>query len=215
MKALATLNCSLLNETNPLACQKEGSLASIGQAPYNVLRVGSSVVSNNIACKNVNIIFVEGTLEISGQVIKDTTVTSGCVFVLASGSNLIISDTPSDARTYTRTPPPSGEIGVPTTDRFDAAIIANSGATVQTKFGARGATTKSTDWLRITGWVYSANTVPTFKRNLAPVDNKQYPAEWIVYDASLLDSLRPMLGLEKTVDLTCGTSEHVLCNSQQ
>lgn len=210
LRSSAKLNCDLMNSANANTCNIDGDLAEIGAAPVNVLAVGSAS-ANNIVCNQTNIIFVTGTLTINGQVTKGTTgQNNGCMFVLASGANLVITDTPSDVRVAAG----DGK-GSPTTDRFEAAIVANAGATIQTQKGTRGTTTKSTDRLEIRGWVYSANTVPLFKRNLAPVDNRRYPSEWIIYDASLLDVFRPILGSEKTVDLICGTSTHVLCAAPQ
>jgi hypothetical protein len=136
---------------------------------------------------------------------------SGCIFVLNRGATLVIDDAVSDTRGYTNNPPAAGELGTPAMDKFEAAIVASAGSTFQTVKGLKGATTKSTDRLEIHGWVYSADAVPLFKRDLAPVDNRRFPAEYLVYDAKLLDLFRPILGSVKTVDLTCGTSDHVLC----
>lgn len=207
LRAIGISNCSYLNTINNTNCQTNGSIDSIGAAPYNMIYVESATVTNLI-CKNANVIFVTGALTVNGSITKDTTTQSGCMFVFGPSALLTINDTPSDIRT------PAGDgKGQPNPDKFEAAVVAMNGATVQTTKGARGATTKSTDRLEFRGWVYSANTTPIFKRDLAPVDNKRYPAEWIIYDASLLDVLRPIVGIEKTVDLLCGTTTHPLCGN--
>lgn len=212
LRSSAILNCELMNtaEVGVVNCQNGGSLASIGSKPFNVIYANNAGTISNISCKRTNVIFVTGALTITGNVIKDAAFAdSGCIFVLANGATLSINDTPSDAP---RVPAGDG-LGSPTVDKFEAAIVANAGATVQITKGARGATTKSTDRLELRGWLYSASTLPTFKRDLAPVDNRRYPAEYIIYDARLLDLFRPLLGSEKTVDLICGTSEHILCKA--
>ncbi len=209
LRASARLNCDLMNTTTPNTCNTDGGLDEVGAATYNVLTVGTQTVAD-ITCSRTNVIFVTGTLTINGQVKKSTTgQNNGCMFVIAAGGSIIIGDTPSDVRL----PAPEDTKRQPTADIFDAAIVANSGASVTVNKGARGATSKSTDRLEIRGWVYSSSTVPLFKRDLAPVDNRRYPAEWIKYDANLLDIFRPLLGVEKTVDLTCGTTTHPFCTT--
>ncbi|MFZ2189789.1 MAG: hypothetical protein WAV48_03350, partial [Candidatus Magasanikiibacteriota bacterium] len=212
LRASAILNCELMNAatTESVPCQSSGSLATIGAKQFNILYLNNvGVVNNSILCTNTNVMFVTGALDIRGNVLKANTSTSGCIFVLANGASLTIGDTPSD---IPRVSAGDGKTA-PTIDKFEAAIVANAGASVIIPKGARGATTKSTDRLEIRGWVFSSNTLPQFKRDLAPVDNKRYPSEYIIYDAKLLDLFRPILGVEKTVDLTCGTSGHVLCGS--
>lgn len=209
LRSSARLNCDLMNTTTPNTCNTDGGLEEVGAATYNILTVGTQTVTD-ITCANTNVIFVTGTLTVNGQVKKAATgQNNGCMFVIASGGTLAIGDTPSDVRL----PAPEDTKRQPTADIFDAAVVANSGATVVVNKGVRGATSKSTDRLEIRGWVYSSSTVPQFKRDLAPVDNRRYPAEWIKYDANLLDVFRPLLGVEKTVDLTCGTTTHPFCTT--
>lgn len=210
LRSTAILNCDRINIDSAGSCQNGGSLSTIGQARYNILYATGGTITN-LVCTNTNVIFVTGALLVNGQVSKATTGThNGCIFILADGASLTIDDIPSDSPR-----PPAGDgKGSPIVDKFDAAVIAGSGATFTVNKGARGATTKSTDRLEIRGWVYMADTTPVFKRNLAPIDNRRYPSEWIIYDATLLDLFRDLLGVEKTVDLTCGTSTHALCQSQ-
>ncbi len=211
LRSTAILNCERMNTESSGTCQTTGSLSSIGQADLNILYSSGGTVVSDISCSKANVIFVTGNLIMRGQVKKTAGAGNGCVFVLANGASLTIEDVPSDLPR-----PPAGDgKGSPIVDRFDAAIIATSSAQLRVTKGERGATTKSTDRLEIHGWVYASDTVPLFKRNLAPVDNRRYPSEWIVYDASLLDTLRPLLGTEKTVDLICGTSTHALCQAGQ
>ncbi|MCC7304324.1 hypothetical protein IT418_02855 [bacterium] len=205
-RAAALLNCDLMNESSSGKCQTNGTLSTVGQAEYNILNTGTATI-DSLVCNKVNVIFVTGVLTVKGDVTKADN-TSGCMFVLANGAAITIEDVPSNVRTTTT----DGK-GIPYVDKFQAAVVANSGAQISTKKAATQAANKSIDRLEITGWIYSADTAPNFLRSLASVDNRRYPAEWIVYDATLLDLFRPLLGSEKTVDLTCGTSEHILCST--
>ncbi len=207
-RAIALQNCDLLNETSAGTCQTGSSIDAIGtnSAIFKIISVGTATV-DSLVCNKVNTVFVSGTLTIKGDVVKSDS-SSGCMFVLASGATLNIDDVPSNKRTATA----DGK-GIPYTDKFQAAVVANAGAKVMVRKSANKSTNKSIDRLEITGWVYSAENRPNFLRSLAPVDNRRYPSEWIIYDANLLDIFRPLLGSEKTVDLTCGTSNHVLCST--
>lgn len=208
LDALARSNCLDINEASGInsTCVVDGAL---GSAPYTIKTVGTDTWSNTV-CAQVSVIFVTGTLTVH-QVTKSTTkANSGCLFVVAAGAKLIVSDNPSDIRTYSAAHPPD-EPGTPHADKFEAAVIVASGGNIEFSFGEAGATTHSTDRLSLLGWVYSASTMPAFKRNLAAVDDKRYPAELLRYDAHLLDVFRPIIGTSKTADLTCGTSNHVLC----
>ncbi len=206
-RSTAILNCDLLNESTPGTCQTSGSIADVSStaAKIKLLSTGTTTI-NTLVCNQVNIIFVSGTVTVTGNVTKADK-TSGCIFVLSSGSSLVIDDISSNQRTAS----PDGK-GSPYVDRFEAAIVAANGATIKSRkpFVKPSGTV---DRLEITGWVYAADSVPQFLRSLAPVDNRRYPSEWIVYDATLLDLFRPILGIEKTIDLTCGTSKHVLCTT--
>lgn len=214
LKAIANLNCELMNSVPMGSCANTGAgIGAIGVKDYNVVTLTTNILQTSpiilpLNCVHANVIFVEEDIVISREIVKTAPLNnSGCVFVVKNGKTLTIRDVPSDLREYPPNP------GIPTLDRFDAAIIAEAGAAVIIDKGDKGATTQSTDRLGITGWIYSANesTAPKFLRNLAEVDNRRYPAEYIKYDVNLLDVLSPLLGFNKTADITCGTSGHVLC----
>ena len=208
LRASALKNCDISNTLAANTCVNNTDITSASvDVPYKVITISNANV-NNIVCKQSNVIFVTGLLVINGNVTKADT-SSACLFVIAGTGTLQVLDTPSD----TRGPLGADGKGTPTVDIFEGAVVAGENATVIFSKGTRGATTKSTDRLKIHGWVYTASKLPQFLRVLAPVDNRRFPSEWVVYDATLLDSLRYLLGTEKTVDLTCGTSNHVLCAS--
>ncbi len=209
-RATAILNCDLMNESNQGTCQTSGSIIDMSSSgtKYKILSSGTTTIDSTI-CSNVNVIFVSGTVTVKGNVTKANP-ESGCLFVLSNNASLIIEDIPSNQRTAA----PDGK-GSPYTDRFQAAVVASSGAQISIKKAATKAANNSIDRLEITGWIYAADKTPNFLRSLAPVDNRRYPAEWIIYDATLLDTFRKLLGIEKTVDVICGTSSHVLCTSSK
>ena len=211
LRAYAYLNCDLLNSaTPPNSCNKDGSL---GAANFNVITLPPGNVdwsSNTVTCTGANIVFVpSGTLTI-GEVKKNGVNLSknGCLFVLNSGSGLSIVDIVNNGRTGNG----------PASDRFEAGIVANQNATIVTVKSSQqgtytvGGVSKPTfDNLKITGFMFSANKAPSLLREITLTDALQYPSEWVSYDANLLEVLRPLIGLNKTADLTCGTSGHVLC----
>lgn len=207
--SIATNNCQALNVKNPGSCVESDSFGVLGEAAYSVLKIDSHTVTNDISCKNVNIIFVAGKFNISGDLVKEDK-RSGCLFVLKSGGELIVEDSPSQKRIEV-----SGQKGGPTIDRFAAGIVATNGATVSFRkpnlTQQQMNSASSFDRLEIEGWVHTIGQPPHFLRNLAPVDNRRFPSEWIIYDATLLDVLRPLVGVGKSSDLVCGTSHHILC----
>ena len=206
LQAASQKNCEQMNNTVPNTCVHSTTLSDVSLAmPFKLITAGTQTVTTNLTCVNGNVIFVNGTLTISANVLKAPK--SACMFVINAGSTLEITDTPSDGRDYV------AGVGYPKVDMFEGAVVSSATGVFKVNKGVRGATSKSTDRLEIHGFIFSADTLPTFKRVLAPVDNRRFPSEWIVYDASMLDVLRPILGTEKTVDLTCGTSNHVLCKT--
>lgn len=211
LRAASQKNCELLNETVPNTCLNStniGDLALPAGPLYKLITLGAGTTTLGAAtCTGANVIFVTGTLTVNGSLIKSNP-KSACMFVVNTGATLEIVDIPSNDRDYV------AGVGYPKIDRFEGAIVGGPGSTIRVNKGTRGATVKSTDRLEIKGFVFSDNTLPMFQRVLAPVDNRRMPSEWIIYDSNLLDVLRPILGAEKTVDVTCGTSSHVLCKTE-
>jgi hypothetical protein len=207
LRAYVLRNCDLINTRNPAACNSQltAIAGTADAAQVKVIRLsGSQIITDNIVCRNTSIVLVEagGSLTIKGQVTK-ATAASGCLFAVGANATLTIDDVTADS-----------PLGKPFVDRFEAAVVAGPGAKFVVAKGQKGAVTKRYDRLEILGFVYSANVAPEFKRTLPSVDNKKYPAELLLYDANVLDSFRATLGLYKTVDLVCGTSNHILCGEK-
>lgn len=99
-------------------CQLSGSLSSIGLAEFNIINASTTTIDNMI-CNNVNVIFVTGTLTVTGDIVKSTK-NSSCLFVLANGASIIIKNIPSNDR-----PADSDGKGKPHLDRFEAGIVQN------------------------------------------------------------------------------------------
>jgi hypothetical protein len=208
MKALATKNCELLSSQSPGICKSSGTTIADTSDPAKIkiilITANLPIVTQNLTCTNSSIILVAPgvNLTLNGQVRK-LNAQSGCLFVLGDNSSLTIDDVTAD-----------NAVGKPNVDLFEAAVIAGQNARFTVAKGPKGAVTKRYDRLEIKGFIYSANVEPVFKRILPSVDNKRYPAEWLVYDANVLDAFRSVLGLERTVDLVCGTSNHILCGEK-
>lgn len=207
LQTIAKVNCQLLNAGNPGTCTESSSISELGSNNYTVLTVNSASISSDLVCKKVNVIFITGDVRITGNLTKENE-QSGCLFVVGNGGSLSVQDRPSGQRTEV-----SGGKGAPIVDQFHAGIVGTNGSTVSFKKPETPARTGN-DRLEIHGWVYTVGKPANFLRDLAAVDNRRFPAEWIIYDATLLDVLRPLVGFEKTADLLCGTSGHVLCQSQ-
>jgi hypothetical protein len=174
-------------------------------AATKVIRITSSYSgAENISCKGTNVILVsnKAVVTLSGQVTK-ATVESNCLFVVDNGATLILADTPSAKKT-----------GTPTVDLFEANVVVSKGG----KFETKGVTTLKNivlDRLEWHGFLFDdSGEAPVLGRRLNLDNNKRYPAEWLIYDASVLDSYRSIFGYEKTVDLICGTSNHILCRGK-
>lgn len=221
--AIASSNCDLLNIASENSCEVMNSgitASNVGStaSPYKIIKASGGEVTENLVCRGTNMIFItSGTVTIKGQVTKAAN--SGCIFVVSSGAKLEVIDVSSRARIYAGAVGAVGEVGAPTVDSFDAGVIAAQGGIISFPKGELGTINNahpstpmsSYDRLQIRGFIYSSDQLPILKRELASVDNKRYPSEWLIYDASLLDVFRPLLGTMPTVDVICGTSKHVLC----
>jgi hypothetical protein len=163
--------------------------------------------TSDIICQNKSLIFIEGGSEVTLKVqVKKQSINSGCIFVLGNNVKFAIKDVPAGDLA-------SGDKTKPDVDLVEAGIIA-SGATVTVEKGSYGTISRRADRLVVRGFLYSSTIAPMFSRYLAPVDNKKYPSEYFIYDATLLDSFRALLGFEKTVDVVCGTSTHIFCGKK-
>jgi hypothetical protein len=174
-------------------------------APYKIIRLNSAAqYTENIVCKGANVIFITGkvTVSVAGQVTKDST-NSGCLFVVDNESKFIIADSATGKKT-----------GAPAVDLFEGNVVVSKGGS----FATRQVSTLKTivfDRLEWRGFLYDdSGTAPVFGRHLTLDHNKEYPAEWLIFDATVLDTYRMLLGYEKTVDVVCGTSQHILCRGK-
>jgi hypothetical protein len=164
----------------------------------------AQTVSENLSCNGANLIFITNNaiVTITGQVTK-TSQSSGCLFVVDKGAKLIVQDTATGKVT-----------GTPSIDKFEAAVVVSKGGTFQSK-GVQTLKKIVFDRLEWQGFLFDdSGSSPLMTRRLLTEDNKKYPAEWIIYDANILDIFRPMLGFERTVDVVCGTSSHILCRGK-
>jgi hypothetical protein len=199
LKAIASLNCDLLNSTSTTGKKCDNSVSnSINTDDYTILTISGDTdwQTQVLNCQKVNAIFVaSGTLKVG-----TATSSSGgaCLFVVNSGASMEIYDTSPQGRA-------AGNLQA---DLFTGGIVSDGGVVKIIKSTYAGT---DVDYLKLTGFVYSTSNSPQFLRSLATADISKYPSEWLLYDATLLDSLRPLLGLEKTADLTCGTTGHILC----
>lgn len=180
-------------------------LVSSDEGKYKivVLSGGSATIdASGLICRGVNVIFIENlaTLTIAGDITKANS-SSSCMFIVSSNSSLIIED------------PTTGDSPDEYSDKFEASVVVTSaggvGGRFITKPGAIMA--KQYDRLDIYGFVYSTLTTPVFGRDLVLKDNLQYPAEWIIYDANVLDNYREILGITRSYDIVCGTSNSIFC----
>ncbi len=104
--------------------------------------------------------------------------------------------------------------GVPFTDQFAAGVVVSKGGSFESK-NIDTLNNIVLDRLEWQGFLFDdSGAAPKLNRRLTTNDNKRYPAEWVIYDANLLDVFRPMLGFERTVDVVCGTSNHILCQGK-
>lgn len=199
LKSTATLNCDLLNSgsTSGKLCNNSVS-EDLNTEDFTIvtLNTGKDWSDQILECRKANVVFVnQGTLKLGAVT---STVNGACLFVVSGNASLVIADKSAQGKI-------GGKLQA---DRFEAAVISDGGNVTVDKSvkGPSGA-----DYLKWTGFFYSTTKAPQFLRGLAQADISQYPSEWLLYDATLLDAFRPLLGLAKTADLTCGTSTHVLC----
>jgi len=198
LRSLATLNCEVLNTGASTKVCDNSTGTNLNVAPYTIVTLGANTdwSSSVLSCTKVNIIFVNSGKLTLGSI--SPAVGGGCLFVVNAGASLEIADTSAQGKV-------AGKLKF---DSFEAAIV-SAGGNVQVGKSFKSAS--GSDYLKLNGFIYSSVTAPKFLREVAQVDIPSYPSEWLLYDASLLDSLRPLLGFEKTADLTCGTSNHILC----
>lgn len=158
---------------------------------------GVTTVTRDMTCANTSLIFIQtGHLRFPRQLRNNTdNQADACVFIIASGAALTIADTPDNES--------STDV-----DRFDASIVADGNFT--TEFGAKSANQKYAQ-LQLFGLVFSSRNAPLFKRDLVFSENKRFPSEWLIYNADVVESLRPILGLRQSSEIKCGTSSHPVC----
>ncbi len=200
LKGLVARNCQLLGNCGQIS----ESLAELSnETKFKVGTItGKVTISNDLVCRGNSIIFIDSAavVTISGQVTKATP-DSSCLFVVNTGAILTVADMPS--ATFS---------GDPKIDNFQASIVVSQGGQLLFSPSQSLRTGLVRDRLVINGFIFSDSyTAPAFQRDLLLDNNKLFPAETILYDANVLDSMRPILGYERTVDLVCGTIGHVFC----
>lgn len=155
-------------------------------------------INSNLVCKNNNMIFIaSGILSINAQLTKSGTglQPDNCTFVVASGATLQIGDIMDNQF--------SADV-----DRFEGSVIADGDFITPT--GVRNTNLKYNQ-LQIHGLVYMSKNAPQFKRDLVFSENRNFPSEWLIYDAQSNDSLRDILGVYKYSEIKCGASSHPVC----
>jgi len=156
-----------------------------------------------LLCRGANVIFITNGATVQVTEVNKVDVKSGCIFVVDDGATLKLTDW--DFKNTTNS-------GVPGVDRFESAIVVSKGGSFisENRDSIRNVIY---DRLQINGFIYS-DSILKFERTLRNEDNKDYPAEWFLYDANLLDIFRNMLGTHKIVDMVCGTSDNILCTAE-
>ncbi len=185
--SLFEYNC---NKTGSSVCvnhpSAQAAMTAGGTAPNYVI-VNGNFSLGTLTCSGKSMIFVaSGTLMINGQINRN--IGSVCVIVVASGATLEIADTASG-----------------TVDKVYATMI------VDGIFKTNSLTPAESDQLEIFGSVFSSTNVPQFNRKLSDTNNKSYPAEWIVYNATPLELFRDWFGVNQVSDIKCGASGHPVC----
>lgn len=201
LRDIVSRRCDVLGDCN--TSDNDISLISNSENKYKIIVINQSTsITSPLVCNGVNIIFVENgsTLTVEADITKYNPA-SGCLFIVSPNSSITIKD-------------PSSEGPLPGhSDKFEASVVVTSaggnGGTFQTVVGPDSATRY--DRLDIYGFIYSTATTPLFGRDLVFEDNSKYPAEWIIYDANVLDNYREILGITRSYDIVCGTSSSIFC----
>ena len=197
-----------INNIDPLTLRNASEVLNY---PLKLITIdGSSTGGLNIAidtirCRGGVVIFLKNvnlTVKDLRKVVANVNdiYNNVCLFVADSNSSITIDDDPNESL-----------VGNDNLDVVEAGFIMTGNSLLrvkQTPYSSYVDGNGNYDRLIIHGFVYTEDTAPVFERDLGPTDNQTYPAEWIIYDGTILKLLNPLLGTQKIKTFNCGMSNN-------